>query len=692
MSVLLRLGSLGDTAIPAMTRPLDDPRNLVDDFDVVQCIAQFDAQLSRLSFDEVTKSALQFMAEELKVARASIALLREEGDGFLLFDATVDVKGVESGKILGHGSASLSETVADGVAIYRPDIREWPKSNPVDAAFATHGLLSTFSVPLVAEGRCIGTLNAAAVGVDGISPALRQVIASLAPRLASAIETGRVHDSLRESRKQLSDVFETVGDGIAVVEYATRRVVMANSTMARMVGRTLDEMKAFPIDQLHPPGTYSDVVSRIRAMMSEGAGTAADIPMMRQDGGEFLADVTARRTMIGERSCVVAVFRDASARRLREEAQIQTQKLESIRTLAAGIAHDFNNLLTGVVGNVSLAQMLFDETHEAWSLLEEAQRAATRATALTRQLLTFAKGGTPLRERLNLVKVLRDATTLATAGTQTQCHFELSHDSVTVQGDEGQLAQVFQNLVRNAVEAMPNGGTVKVRLNVQKGSEGQEACVEVCDEGTGVAPELLDKIFVPFFSTKSGGSGMGLAVAHSIVHSHGGRMLASSEPGIGTTFRVFLAVCDGPVTKPELPSMVARGAGRVLVMDDEAIVRQVSTHALSLAGYHTEATNSGRDAVDAYQRALAEDRRFDAVVLDLTVPGGMGGRDAAAEILRLDPSARLMVSSGYSEDSAMAEFRRYGFSAVLPKPYSARQLCDAVQRLLRPNAADDSTA
>ncbi len=668
----------------------NDSRDATDDLDVVQCITEFDQQICRLSFGEITTGALRFMAERLHLVRASVALLRAEGDGFLLFDTTQDVQGVESGRVIAHGSASLSEAVEERRPIYRADIREWPKKNPVDAAFAAHGFLATFSVPLLSGGCCTGTLNAAADKVDGISAAVRKVIELVAPRLAFALEMGRAHDALTESEARFRDVFETIGDGIAVADVVNRKLLMVNSAMCRLLGRSTDEGSDLSVSDLHPPERLGYAIEFFESMRRGEKDHALDVPMMRRDGTEFLADVSARNTTISGKRCVVGVFRDASVRRQREQEQVQIQKLESIRTLAAGIAHDFNNMLTGLVGNVTLAQMQLAPTDEAWELLDEAQRAATRATALTRQLLTFAKGGAPLRGSTNIVQVLRDSANLAVAGTNVQCQFDLPAESLMVLGDEGQLAQVFQNLVRNAVDAMPDGGTVRVKLSQQTSREGDEACIEVGDHGPGIVPELLDKIFVPFFTTKRHGNGMGLAVAYSIVQNHGGRIQAVSTVGVGTTFRVWLAIHGDSVVTPVPPQSRLRGTGRVLVMDDEAIVRQVSARTLQLAGYDVELSSNGRDAVEAYQRALSQHKRFDAVVLDLTVPGGMGGREAATQILAIDPSARLMVSSGYSEDSVMSEYRKHGFSAVLPKPYSARELCAAVQGLLGLPVASDS--
>jgi CheY-like chemotaxis protein/anti-sigma regulatory factor (Ser/Thr protein kinase) len=326
--------------------------------------------------------------------------------------------------------------------------------------------------------------------------------------------------------------------------------------------------------------------------------------------------------------------------------------------------------------------MSLADSHEARPLLDEAQRAATRATALTRRLLTFAKGGTPLRRCMNIVQVVRDSANLATSGSNVSCQFDLPDQALAVMADEGQLAQVFQNLVRNGVEAMPGGGTVRVQLSRQTGSDGDEICIAVSDQGPGIAPELLDKIFLPFFSTKERGSGLGLAVAYSIIQNHGGRIQVSSALGVGTTFRVSLPAMGNGQDGASPSRAKPQGTGRILVMDDEAAVLRLAERALRDAGYATKVVGNGSDAVEVYRKLFADGQRFDAVVLDLTVRGGMGGKEAAERILALDPAAHLMVSSGYSEDSVMAEYRRHGFSAVLPKPYTAQQLCDAVHGMI----------
>jgi PAS domain S-box-containing protein len=658
------------------------PKKRGSDLDVIGLIAEFDRQTSHLSFGEIAKGALRFMAERLHIERATVALLHDDGESFRVFDTTVEVQGIESGNVVPRSSGSLGETVERRLPVYRTDIRDWPKKNAVDDALLAHGFHCTLGVPLLSGGRCMGTLSAAAKSVDGIDPATRKVIEMVAPRLAYALDMGIALDALAESEARFRDVFDTVGDGIIVADVSNRKLVMANSAICKLLGYTARELLALSVNDIHPKARVDEVVQLFEGMVRGELDHAMEIPMQHKHGAVVLADVSARRTIISNKRCMVGVFRDAGERLRREDEQLQVQKLESIRTLAAGIAHDFNNLLTGLIGNISLAQLQVDKGQQAWELLDEAQRAAVRGTALTRQLLTFAKGGAPVRTRTNIVQVVRDSANLAASGSNVQCRFDLPAEDCAVTGDEGQLAQVFQNLVRNAVEAMPGGGVVAVQVSRQKGKRGDEICIEVSDHGQGIAPEVIEKIFTPFFTTKDKGSGLGLAVAFSIVQNHGGRIQVSSKPGAGTTFRVSLAALQGRKFSPAPAPESRAGVGYVLVMDDEAMVVRLAEKILQNAGYQTHGAANGATAVAAYREAFERGHRFDVVILDLTVPGGMGGREAAERILAIDPGARLMVSSGYSEDALMAEFRRHGFCAVLPKPYSAQQLCDTVRAAL----------
>ena len=379
-----------------------------------------------------------------------------------------------------------------------------------------------------------------------------------------------------------------------------------------------------------------------------------------------------------------------------EDELLRAAKLESLGLLAGGIAHDFNNLLTGVLGNLSLARFQAGPGSPLASLLAESENAARRAQGLTQQLLTFSTGGAPVKRAVALGPLLREAADFAVSGSAVRCAYELDGD-VAVTADPGQIGQVIQNLVINAKQAMPRGGTVRVaarRVEVAEGAvpglaAGEYVEIQVEDQGDGIPHEHLPKIFDPYFTTKEGGSGLGLATAYSIVQRHGGYITAASEPGRGALFRILLPVAASAQGSGDAGSGApAPVGGRILVMDDEPYVRDALARMLSHLGYEVETAAHGGEAVERWAEARGRGRPFHAGILDLTVAGGMGGKEAAAAILETDPEAVIVVSSGYSNDPVLSSPAAYGVRAVLPKPYTLDQVEAVLRRCLAPDHAD----
>ena len=653
---------------------------------IIALIAEFDQCVAHHSFSEVVQGAFDFLVNRIGIPRASVALIESDGSTFRMFDSTVEVRGLESGQILPHDSGSLGLTFDRRCAVYIDDIRNLPTADAVFAALVEAGFYSTYTVPLTWGENCIGTLNAGVPSVDGIAPGVRQLMDLLAPRLAFAMHMGITRDALAESEARNRDVFEAVREGILVADGSSRKLVMVNPALCEMLGYSAEALLGMTVMDVHPAEQFDRTFANLDAVSRGQIDQAADIPMLRSDGTVLLVDATARRTTVSGSRCMVAAFRDATPRRRREQEQLQLQQLESLGAVAAGIAHDFNNVLTGLIGNVSLAQMELDEHHPAKEILDEAQHAATRATALTRQLLTFAKGGKPVRKPTDIVRLVRECTALASRHYCVQCWCDLPEEQHFVLGDEGQLTQVLQNLMHNAVDASPVDGTVRVAVSLLQGALGGEVCIEVSDDGHGILPEHRDRIFLPFFTTKKQSRGLGLAVALSIVRNHEGRIGVTSQPDVGTTFQVVLPAAAAS-DMAEASKNISRpsGSGRVLVMDDEGVIRKFAERALRGAGYDVCLTANGEQAVAAYRASMQSGEPFGVVILDLVVPGGVGGQEAAREILAADCEARIVVSSGYSDDAATSKYRDYGFCATLPKPYGAMQLCQLVEQLLRPS-------
>ncbi|MCU0791742.1 MAG: ATP-binding protein [Opitutaceae bacterium] len=364
--------------------------------------------------------------------------------------------------------------------------------------------------------------------------------------------------------------------------------------------------------------------------------------------------------------------------------------------MAAGIAHDFNNLLTAVTVNISLLRDTPPNMPQASVLLKAVEEATGRATALTKQLLTFAKGGAPVRAVASIRELILDSATFVARGSRARCEFALAESLAPVNADVGQLSQVISNLVINAIQAMPQGGTIRIGAkNVDLAGElapalpaGRYVRITVADEGTGIAPENLPRIFDPFFTTKPTGSGLGLSTSYSIVARHGGLLSVESAQGVGTTFTVHLPASEGEVARPEKPRPVS-GAGRILAMDDDDMIREVLPRALAHLGYACDACANGEETVARYRQALAAGPAYDAVILDLTIPGRQGGAEVLRQLRALDPHVVAIVASGYADDDVLAQPEKHGFRGRLHKPFNMLSLSVELSRLLRarPHAA-----
>jgi signal transduction histidine kinase/ActR/RegA family two-component response regulator len=371
-----------------------------------------------------------------------------------------------------------------------------------------------------------------------------------------------------------------------------------------------------------------------------------------------------------------------------EEELLRARKLESLGVLAGGIAHDFNNFLTVVQGNIEVARAQLKQQDTAQEFLEQAAGACQRAKFLSSQLLTFAKGGAPVRRVVSIAELVTDAVQLARTGSPVGIEVTMAEDLWSAKVDPGQIGQVLHNILLNARQAMPGGGTIEVHAgNVVSRDESEDAGprvrISIRDYGRGISADVLRRIFDPYFTTKPGGAGLGLATAYAIVLKHGGHIAVESEPGTGSVFTVDLpASLETPLAETSTAAPPQTGTERLLVMDDEETLRTLFQAVLSQLGYVVQTARDGAEAVALYQAATAAAAGFDAVLLDLTVTGGMGGMEAAARLKQLDPGAKLIVSSGYSDAPVMSHFSDYGFDAVIVKPWTVKEISDVLRRVL----------
>ncbi|MFA5264959.1 MAG: ATP-binding protein, partial [Opitutaceae bacterium] len=385
----------------------------------------------------------------------------------------------------------------------------------------------------------------------------------------------------------------------------------------------------------------------------------------------------------------VLVLRDVTDRQRLESKLQRASKLEAVGILAGGIAHDFNNILTAILGNLSLASLEAKGRKPLELYLKEAQNASVRARDLTLRLLTFAKGGDPVRSAVRVADIVEEAARFALRGSKVKCEQAIPMDLWFADADKGQLGQIVQNIVINAAQAMPEGGVVVISARNEIVGEnsalplapGDYIQLSITDSGMGMAPEMLPKIFDPYFTTKKTGSGLGLATVYSIVRKHRGFIDVESELGHGTTFNIRLPALRERKAQPsrENASVSRKLSGRVLAMDDEASIRRLVSRLLTRMGLEVDLAESGEEAVEKYKVSWSQGRPYDLLLMDLTVPGNMGGCEALAIIHKQNPRAKAIVASGYSSDPVMANFRKYGFCAMVAKPYDSEVLLKAVQ-------------
>ncbi|UCF96356.1 MAG: response regulator [Spirochaetaceae bacterium] len=422
---------------------------------------------------------------------------------------------------------------------------------------------------------------------------------------------------------------------------------------------------------------------------NNGSGTKPEVPVEIKSQGIYDREPQDReKNFLG----TYGVARDIRDRKLLEEHLQQVEKMEAVGRLAGGIAHDFNNFLAAVVGNAALAKIHTQPGEEIYTRLEEMERAALRARALTQQLITFAQGGAPVRIPGTLPDLIRDASAFVLRGSNVRCKYQFPDDLWWAEFDQGQIIQVIQNLIINADQAMSEGGVINVEAeNVTVTPSyriplkaGRYVRIVIEDSGCGIPKEHLSKIFDPFFTTKNNGTGFGLATAYSILKNHGGYLYAESELGKGTRFFLFLPATDRKRVKKgeKTGSKLYSGKGRILVMDDDNSLRDVYARLLTHLGYAPTVVATGEEALSRYSQAKQTGTPFSAVIMDLTVPGAMGGKEAIHRLLEIDPKAVAIISSGYSNDPVMANYRDYGFKEVIGKPFTAEKLSEILWKAL----------
>lgn len=506
-------------------------------------------------------------------------------------------------------------------------------------------------------------------------------------------ERKQIEDELRESDEKFRLAFSSSPDINSISRMADGLYADVNEGFTRIMGFTREEVIGKTSLELKIWTDNTDRQLLLDKLKKNGYCENLESTFYRKDGTLITVLISANSILLKGVPHIISVTRDISERKRHEEELLKMEKLESLGILAGGIAHDFNNILTGIIGNISLAKIHIDDTHRAAKPLSAAENAAMRAAELAQQLLTFARGGEPIKKIISPRTIIDETLSFVLRGSNIKAVVDIPDSIYDFEADEGQLSQVLQNLIINAIQAMPKGGTLSVKArnetltakNPMSLKPGKYLRIEIADQGHGIPPGEIRKIFDPYFTTKPAGNGLGLASSYSIVTRHGGHISASSVVAKGSVFTIFLPSVGTIFPRQDLieqrPKPNRREGESVLVMDDEAMVREIAASMLDHLGYKVMTCTTGQEALDLYKKAANSGEPFSLVLMDLTIPGGFGGKQAAKKIKAEFPDARLIVSSGYSNDPIIANYMEFGFIRAISKPYSLDKLSKIIHSI-----------
>ena len=500
-------------------------------------------------------------------------------------------------------------------------------------------------------------------------------------------ERASAEQALKDSEERFRILAEASSEGIAIHDRGL--ILDANRALAEMVGVPVKELIGRQlINQL--PG---EVRERVREAVESDSEEPYEVEVERLDGTVIRAEIRGKPITVHGEKLRIAAARDLTDRAAAEAERLKNDKLESIGVLAGGLAHDFNNLLTTIMGSVSLAMNKMGPEHEDYELLEAALSAGKRAAGLTGQMLSFTRGGAPIKEEASLEELVRETVGFASRGSSVKFEVETAEDLPAAKVDKVQLSQVVQNLLVNAIQASIKGAAVKVEIGEELLDTdapaglrpGPYLRLSVIDSGEGIPPENLDRIFDPYFSTRETGRGLGLASAFYIVKRHGGAIEVDSAPGKGTRFDVYIPASAKRGRHKAEAQNEGADAMKILVMDDERQVRNVFARMIKFMGHTVDECENGEEALKLYSEAIDNGAGYDLVFLDLTVAGGMGGKKTIEKLLEMDPDVKAIVYSGYYEDPVMAEYKSYGFKGVLRKPAKLDEVEQAINKAFSAN-------
>lgn len=682
---------------------------------LVTLLSTYFVNIAAMEIDSAIYKALQTMGEFIGVDRSYIFLFSED---FTKMSKTYEwcQEGIKS-EIKNFQNIPVGdlpwffERIKKINDIKINKISELPSQAYNEKKYSEHQQVKSFlAVPIVYRGKAVGFIGLHAIVSERTWSEENITLLRMAGEFfINALERKRAEDALASEKERLAVTLRSIGDGVITTDLQGK-IILINKVAIELTGCGENEAYGkvftdiFHIIDAKTRKAYDNPLERFLKSERTIIANSANAILVFKNKIERLINYSISpirdktSTIVG----MVLVFQDITEQQRLTEELARTQKLESIGVLAGGIAHDFNNILTGILSNISLAKVYIKPENEVFEMLSDAEKASFQAKHLTQQLLTFSKGGAPVKKAALIDEIIRDSSEFILRGAKTKCEYLLPKNIWTVEVDPGQISQVIQNIVINADQAMPSGGKIQITgANVILSDDsaipltpGRYVKIAIKDDGIGIPKEYMEKIFDPYFTTKQKGSGLGLATCYSIIKKHEGYLGVDSEIGKGTTFSLYLpvshnavAVTEEKLIKPEEGIGFLSAGGKILVMDDDDVLRKIIRRTLITFGYEVELASDGYEAINIYKTAKNNNKPFDVIVLDLTVRGSLGGKETIEKIREFDPKVKAIASSGYSNDPVMVECEKYGFSAVIAKPYKIEELNDILHKLVNKKLA-----
>jgi PAS domain S-box-containing protein len=647
-----------------------------------QLITELHEMRQRVTELEQSKIARQSGEERLKKHLAELNAVINALPGMVSVvdtDFNVLVANDEVYKKFGQGS--LSEVIGKPCYATRKGLRQPCPQCALVAAFKTGKSISRISTQEEEGLMGIATKSYAIPLKDenGVIWGGLEVILDIS-------DIRKIEENLKKSEEKYRALINGMRDTVWVIDF-NGNFIDINSAAAEILGYSREEllhMGPTDIDFNLDTGTIKQL---IKEMPSEKL-QVFETTHITKNGRLIPVEIQSCIVKYQGKDAILSIGRDITDRKQAEKERLKLKKMESVGLLAGGIAHDFNNLLMGLFGNIELAKMFLPADHKSYRFLEFALQSMESATNLTKQLLTFTKGGDPIKETLSIAEVLTETAQFSLRGRNAKLQTNIAPDLWAIKADKGQLSQVISNLIINAQQAMPGGGTIMLTADNIKNSKFRYIQIKVHDEGVGIAPQYLDKIFDPYFTTKQMGSGLGLAVTQSIIHKHNGKITVDSTINRGTTFTILLPVSKvgEKIISEQTPDEINKESVfplHIMVLDDEEAVRDILGAMLEKMGHHVSYAGAGQEAIAKYQSARQSNLPYDVVITDLTIPGEIGGEAVAQEILSINPQAKIIVSSGYATDSIMANYKAYGFQGRIVKPIRFAELKNMIEQVFK---------